>query len=102
MVCFFSVFTHLLQEESFLYLEEARRVLKPGGRIVVSYLDIADPRYWEIFEANVRSAQLRQEKPMDIFLSEDFFTTWAAHLDLTILESRVPDCGQRTCVLQKR
>jgi ubiquinone/menaquinone biosynthesis C-methylase UbiE len=51
MVCFFSVFTHLLEEESFLYLEEARRVLKPGGRIVASYLDIADPHHWEIFEA---------------------------------------------------
>ncbi|MGH7935884.1 MAG: class I SAM-dependent methyltransferase, partial [Chthoniobacterales bacterium] len=26
MVCFFSVFTHLLEEESYLYLQEARRV----------------------------------------------------------------------------
>lgn len=29
MVCFFSVFTHLLHEQSYAYLEEARRVLKP-------------------------------------------------------------------------
>jgi SAM-dependent methyltransferase len=72
MVCFFSVFTHLVQEESFLYLQEAERVLKPGGRIIASYLDIADPSHWSIFEANVRSTRLRQEKPMDIFLSEDF------------------------------
>ncbi len=102
MVCFFSVFTHLMQEESFLYLEEARRVLKPGGRIVASYLDIADPSHWSIFEDNVRSARLRQEKPMDIFLAQDFFAIWAAELDLTIVESRAPDCGQRTCILQKR
>lgn len=102
MVCFFSVFTHLLEEESFLYLEEARRVLQPGGRIVASYLDIVEPSHWEIFEANVRSARLRQEKPMDIFLSEDFFAVWAKKLDLEILEARAPDCGQRTCILQKR
>jgi len=102
MVCFFSVFTHLMQEESFLYLQEARRVLQPGGRIVASYLDIADPSHWEIFEANARSARLRQAKPMDIFLSEEFFATWAARLDLAIVDARAPDCGQRTCILQKR
>jgi SAM-dependent methyltransferase len=102
MVCFFSVFTHLLEEESFLYLEEARRVLKPGGRIVASYLDIADPHHWEIFETNARSARMRQEKPMDIFLSGDFFVTWAAKLDLAMVDACAPDCGQRTCILQKR
>lgn len=101
MVCFFSVFTHLLQEESFLYLEDARRVLKPGGRIVASYLDIADPSHWSIFEANLGSARRRQKKPMDIFLAEDFFATWAAKLELAIIESGAPDCGQRTCILQK-
>lgn len=35
MVCFFSVFTHLLLEQTFLYLEEARRVLRPGARSVL-------------------------------------------------------------------
>ncbi len=102
MVCFFSVFTHLMEEESFLYLREAKRVLKPGGRIVASYLDIAEPMHWEIFETNVQSARRRQEKPMDIFLSAAFFDTWASKLDLEIIENRAPDCGQRTCVLQKR
>lgn len=101
MVCFFSVFTHLMQEESFLYLEEARRVLKPGGRIVASYLDIADPTHWEIFEANVRSARRRQSKPMDIFLSADFIQVWAEKLQLLIREDRAPDCGQRTVILEK-
>lgn len=102
MVCFFSVFTHLMQEESFLYLREARRVLKTGGRIVASYLDIAEPMHWETFDANLKSARRRQGKPMDIFLSAAFFETWAAKLDLDLIEERAPDCGQRTCILQKR
>ncbi len=101
MVCFFSVFTHLMQEESFLYLREARRVLKPGGKIVASYLDIADPRHWKIFETNVESSHARQSKPMDIFLAGDFIEIWAAKLNLDIIEDRAPDCGQRTCILQK-
>ena len=36
MVCFFSVLTHLLHEQSYQYLQEARRVLKPGGKIIFS------------------------------------------------------------------
>ena len=50
MVCFISVFTHLMQEESFVYLREAQRVLKSGGRILASYLDINTPEHWKIFE----------------------------------------------------
>ncbi len=102
MVCFFSVFTHLMQEESFLYLREAQRVLRPGGKIVATYLDINDPEHWKIFEANVKTARARQEKPMDILLCADFIKVWANKLDLEILEEKAPDCGQRTCILQKR
>lgn len=102
MVCFASLFTHLMQEESFLYLREARRVLKSGGRIIASYLDINAPKHWEIFENNVNSAEARQSKPMDIFLSADFFKVWAAKLGLEIVEDNPPQGGQRLCVLSKR
>lgn len=39
MVCAFSVFTHIPEAESLAYLKEARRVLKPGGAVVFSFLD---------------------------------------------------------------
>jgi ubiquinone/menaquinone biosynthesis C-methylase UbiE len=38
-VAFFSVLTHLRTQEGLAYLQEAKRVLKPDGKIVVSYLD---------------------------------------------------------------
>lgn len=36
---FMSVFTHLTESEINTYLAEAHRVLKPGGKIIASYLD---------------------------------------------------------------
>ena len=89
MVCFISVFTHLMQEESFLYLREAQRVVKQGGRILASYLDINAPEHWKIFEANVNSAEARQSKPMDIFLCRDFLKVWAE-------KARSGDSSRRT------
>lgn len=44
----FSLFTHLLHEESFLYLRDAVRILAPRGRIVFSFLEAG--RHWPAFE----------------------------------------------------
>ena len=49
-VCFFSVFTHLLHEQTYVYLQEAKRVLKPGGRIIFSFLDFSIPSHWAVFK----------------------------------------------------
>jgi ubiquinone/menaquinone biosynthesis C-methylase UbiE len=38
-VTFFSVFTHLTARESAAYLAEAKRVLKPGGKVIASFID---------------------------------------------------------------
>ncbi|MGH7393310.1 MAG: class I SAM-dependent methyltransferase, partial [Candidatus Rokuibacteriota bacterium] len=38
MICAFSVFTHMEHEDTYLYLKEARRVVRPGGRLVLSCL----------------------------------------------------------------
>jgi SAM-dependent methyltransferase len=82
VVCFFSVFTHLLYEDTFRYLREAKRVLKPGGKIVLSFLDFRITSHWAIFEMNVRAA--RTDRPLDMFLGRDALEAWANHLDLTI------------------
>lgn len=39
IACVFSVFTHLLHQESFIYLQELRRVTRPGGLVLFSFLE---------------------------------------------------------------
>ena len=83
MVCFFSVVTHLLHEESFVYLKEAKRVLKPGGKIVVSFLDFRMPGHWPYFENNIKDIGIGSH-PMNVFTCPDMFRAWAKHLDLDV------------------
>ena len=83
MICFFSVLTHLLHEESFVYLREARRVLKPGGKIVLSFLDFRVAEHWDSFESNVRDIGVGAQ-PMNVFLCPDILREWAKRLELEI------------------
>jgi SAM-dependent methyltransferase len=49
VTCVFSVFTHLMDEDVYRYLEDIRRVLKPGGRLIFSYLDFSVYSHQEVF-----------------------------------------------------
>lgn len=91
MVCFFSVFTHLLHEQTYLYLEEARRVLKPGGKIVFSFLEFAFPGHWPVFESTIADTRSRGAHPLNVFIERDAIRAWAAQLDLRIVDLRTGD-----------
>ncbi|MEP6941987.1 MAG: class I SAM-dependent methyltransferase [Betaproteobacteria bacterium] len=85
--CFFSVFTHLLHEESYCYLLEAQRVVKPGGVVVFSFLEFEDN--WQTFEntyKNIRDG--RDNDHLNTFIGRDVIKAWAAHTDLTVIEVR--------------
>jgi SAM-dependent methyltransferase len=109
MVCFFSVLTHLLHEQSYWYLEEAKRVLKPGGRIVASFLNYSQASHWDIFMNTLKDAKGNPSGPINVFLSREILTVWARHLGLEIVEfiggeEAVPGStplGQAVCILQK-
>ncbi len=82
IVCFFSVLTHLLHEESYVYLREAKRVLKPTGKIIFSFLEFSIPVHWAVFANNIET--ISSDHPLNIFLSRDAIETWADHLGLRI------------------
>jgi len=109
MVCFFSVFTHLLHEDSYRYLSEAYRVLKPGGRVVFSFLEFTLPGAWVVFEHAVGAQVRRQDEPHTQFIGRDGIAAWAAHLGFQIEAIYDGDkpvvgsqpLGQSVCVLRK-
>ncbi len=81
MVCFFSVFTHLLHEQSFLYLKDAKRVLKSGGKIAFSFLEFRVEGHWNIFREtvdNIEGVLLNQ------FIDRDGIRFWASELGLVV------------------
>jgi SAM-dependent methyltransferase len=77
-VCFFSVFTHLAHEDTYRYLREVKRVLKPGGRVVLSFLEFHVPCHWSIFEDYVDRA--RPGYHLNQFIERDAIIAWAGHL----------------------
>ena len=109
MVCFFSVLTHLLHEQSYWYLEEARRVLKPGGRVVFSFLEFREPGHLPVFRATLDGAKSQVVAPMNVFIERGAIEVWARELGLRLVEFRdggdhvVPEgnLGQALCVLEK-
>lgn len=109
-VCFFSVLTHLLHEQSCWYLEEARRVLKPGGKIALSFLELAAPGHGATFDSTLIDSKGLDEHPLNVFVERSVIELWAAKLGFKV-EAFVdgteivvePDAalGLTLCVLSK-
>ena len=83
-VCFFSVLTHLLHEQSFLYLKETFRVLRPGGRVGFSFLEFSDREHQLLFRQLVTTSHKRDE--LSIFFDRSAIQFWADELGFRIIE----------------
>ncbi|HEY9153811.1 MAG TPA: class I SAM-dependent methyltransferase, partial [Opitutaceae bacterium] len=83
-ITFFSVFTHITHEDCYRYLEESKRVIKPGGKIIVSFLEFRIRSHWEIFRQSLLHRQ--EGDPMNIFMDRDGLNAWANDLELEVLQ----------------
>lgn len=77
-VTFFSVFTHLLDEDIYRFLAEANRVLRPGGKAVFSFLDFECESHWTIFEATL--ADRNPRRVINKFISKGAIRRWSRAL----------------------
>jgi len=89
VVAFFSVFTNMLPEQSFLLVREAARALRSGGRVVISYLDIDIPRHQNSFLELVEH-QAKRIDPL-VFLDRSFLEMFAARNELRSLTRVRPE-----------
>ncbi|WP_310631046.1 class I SAM-dependent methyltransferase [Paraburkholderia sp.] len=84
IACAFSVFTHLLHHESYLYLRDMRRALRTGGKVVFSFLEFAMPTHWTVFEDTVKTAEERGQIPLNTFIERNAITKWSLELGYTV------------------
>ncbi|MGH7995011.1 MAG: class I SAM-dependent methyltransferase [Opitutaceae bacterium] len=82
MICFFSVMTHITHEETWRYILDAKRVAKPGAKIVCSFLEFRIRGCWAVFREDVKDRS--PNKVLNQFLSRDAFEAFAFNAGLTI------------------
>ena len=110
MVCAWSIFTHLYAVESFIYLRDIHRALKPDGKLVMSFLEFGQPTHWTVFDQNVERKLQDARAPLDAFIARSDLIAWCDRIGFTIDrfidgmdETATPfgNVGQSVAILRK-
>jgi ubiquinone/menaquinone biosynthesis C-methylase UbiE len=83
-VAAFSLFTHLLPTESFIYLEDIKRTLKSGGKLVFSFLEFLSDSHWPVFEAAVEAQRHYPNPLLNTFIERSVIDIWCNRLGYNI------------------
>ncbi|ESY81439.1 SAM-dependent methyltransferase [Mesorhizobium sp. LNHC221B00] len=106
-VCAFSLFTHLLHEETFIYMRDCHRVLKKGGKLLFSFLEFRMAALWSIFEATVKQYEASTRPTLNMFLERQAIEVFAAKIGFSVeafIDADAPvldghKLGQSMCVM---
>lgn len=108
-ICAFSLFTHLLHEETFIYMRDCHRVLKKGGKLLFSFLEFRMAALWPIFEATVKQYEASTRPHLNMFLEREVIEVFAARIGFKVekfIDADAPvldehKLGQSMCVMVK-
>jgi len=116
MICAFSVFTHMEHEDTFRYLKDALRVVRPGGKFVFSCLPVSLGAARDIFvESASHTFAERWASVRNVTTSVELMETIAGLAGWRVARwypgdemcipmpdsSEMRALGQSTCVLQR-
>jgi SAM-dependent methyltransferase len=78
MIFHWSLFTHLYPGESYLYTCDAFRALKPGGKMVFSFLELEDAAHDRVWHVNLEHLKIgHPAEHLDAFLHRDWIRRFA-------------------------
>lgn len=80
MICAFSLFTHLLHEETYLYLEQAHHCLKQEGKLIFSFLEFSQPAHWTVFSQTVDARRNGASLHLNMFIERNVIDKWSQQL----------------------
>lgn len=84
IACAFSVFTHLLHHETFIYMDDIRRVLRPGGKLVFSFLEFHTVSHWTVFEQTVAAQRASNTPHLNTFIERNAIQVLAERIGLRV------------------
>jgi ubiquinone/menaquinone biosynthesis C-methylase UbiE len=99
----FSVLTHLSSREGRRYLAEAVRVMRPGGKIIVSFLDAANETHRRMAGTafNQIYNRIRGWSVKNVLLDRAMIEQWARDLRLDVKFHGTERLGQNYCVFTR-
>ena len=109
MVFHWSVFTHLYPGECYIYTADAFRALRPGGKMIFSFLEMEEPAHDQVWNANLNHLRAgRAAEHLDAFLHRDWIRRFARdagfsepHFTDGLDETYHPAFWQSLAVLEK-
>ena len=86
IICAFELFPLLLHEEIYIYLEDMKRALKTGGKVIFSFLEFDKLMSWPVFDDSVINRKKKISVHLNTFTEKSVLQMWAEKIGFKIIE----------------